>query len=289
MNLTELTEQAVRAALHAGKVIRSYQDGEVEVFRKEGGDTYASQVVTEVDRKAQNAILQVLEPSCDEFDLAVLTEESEDDGGRFEKDAFWCIDPMDGTLPFIRKEPGYSVSIGLVARNGSPKIGVVYDPVHDVLWQATKGQGIRKNGESWTLSSKGTELTFTYDRSFEDRPERDQVLRKLEAYAHSIGLKKLVATQFGGAVINACHALESAPGCHFKFAKPQEGGGSLWDYSATACLFEEAGAVVSDVHGDPLDLNRPDSTFMNHRGVVYATDENLAQRIREILTRGKQP
>ena len=283
MNLTELTEQAVRAALHAGKVIRSYQDGEVEVFRKEGGDTYASQVVTEVDRKAQNAILQVLEPSCDEFDLAVLTEESEDDGGRFEKDAFWCIDPMDGTLPFIRKEPGYSVSIGLVARNGSPKIGVVYDPVHDVLWQATKGQGIRKNGESWTLSSKGTELTFTYDRSFEDRPERDQVLRKLEAYAHSIGLKKLVATQFGGAVINASHALESAPACHFKFAKPQEGGGSLWDYAATACLFEEAGAVVSDVHGDPLDLNRPDSTFMNHRGVVYATDENLAQRIREIL------
>ena len=283
MDLTELTEQAVRAALHAGKVIRSYQDGEVEVFRKEGGDTYASQVVTEVDRKAQDAILQVLEPSCDEFDLAVLTEESEDDGGRFEKDAFWCIDPMDGTLPFIRKEPGYSVSIGLVARNGSPKIGVVYDPVHDVLWQATKGQGIRKNGESWTLSSKSTELTFTYDRSFEDRPERDRVFRDLEEYAQTIGLKKLVATQFGGAVINACHALESAPGCHFKFAKPQEGGGSLWDYAATACLFEEAGAVVSDVHGHPLDLNRPDSTFMNHRGVVYATDENLAQRIREIL------
>ena len=283
MDLTELTEQAVRAALHAGKVIRSYQDGEVEVFRKEGGDTYASQVVTEVDRKAQDAILQVLKPSCDEFDLAVLTEESEDDGGRFEKDAFWCIDPMDGTLPFIRKEPGYSVSIGLVARNGSPKIGVVFDPVHDVLWQATKGQGVQKNGESWTLDASSQELTFTYDRSFEDRPERDWVLRELDAYAHSIGLKKLMATQFGGAVINACHALESAPACHFKFAKPQEGGGSLWDYAATACLFEEAGAVVSDVHGDPLDLNRPDSTFMNHRGVVYATDENLAQRIRGIL------
>ena len=283
MDLTELTEQAVRAALHAGKVIRSYQDGEVEVFRKEGGDTYASQVVTEVDRKAQKAILQVLGPSCEEFDLAVLTEESEDDGGRFEKDAFWCIDPMDGTLPFIRKEPGYSVSIGLVARNGSPKIGVVFDPVHDVLWQATKGQGVQKNGESWTLDASSQELTFTYDRSFEDRPERDWVLRELDAYAHSIGLKKLMATQFGGAVINACHALESAPACHFKFAKPQEGGGSLWDYAATACLFEEAGAVVSDVHGDPLDLNRPDSTFMNHRGVVYATDENLAQRIRGIL------
>jgi fructose-1,6-bisphosphatase/inositol monophosphatase family enzyme len=283
MDLTELTKQAVQSAREAGELIRSYQDREVDVLHKEGGDTYASQVVTEVDRKAQDAILRILGTTCEEFDLAVLTEESEDDRRRFEKEFFWCIDPMDGTLPFIRKEPGYSVSIALVARDGSPQIGVVYDPVHDVLWQATKGQGVQRNGEPWTLDSKGKELTFTYDRSFTDRPERDRVLRELEAYAHSIGLKKLMATQFGGAVINACHALENAPGCHFKFAKPQEGGGSLWDYAATACLYEEAGAVVTDVHGNPLDLNRPDSTFMNHRGAVYATDEELANRIRQIL------
>ena len=284
MNLEALTREASQAALEAGEIIRSHQNRDVDVVHKEGGDTYASQVVTEVDRKAQDAILQVLGPTCEELDLAVLTEESEDDHGRLEKDFFWCIDPMDGTLPFIRREPGYSVSIGLVAKDGSPRIGVVYDPVHDVLWQATKGEGILRNGEPWTLDASSEELTFTYDRSFADHPERDRVLQELEDYAHSIGLKKLVATQFGGAVINACHALENGPGCHFKFAKPQEGGGSLWDYAATACLFEEAGAVVSDVHGQPLDLNRSDSTFMNHRGAVYATDENLAQRIREILT-----
>jgi len=284
MDLEALTREASQAALEAGEIIRSHQNREVEVLHKEGGDTYASQVVTEVDRKAQDAILQVLGPTCEELELAVLTEESEDDHGRLEKDFFWCIDPMDGTLPFIRREPGYSVSIGLVAKDGSPRIGVVYDPVHDVLWQATKGEGILRNGEPWTLDVSSKELTFTYDRSFADHPERDRVLQELEDYAHSIGLKKLVATQFGGAVINACHALENGPGCHFKFAKPQEGGGSLWDYAATACLFEEAGAVVSDVHGQPLDLNRSDSTFMNHRGAVYATDENLAQRIREILT-----
>tara|TARA_Y100000589_G_scaffold302133_1_gene313480 strand:+ start:575 stop:1438 length:864 start_codon:yes stop_codon:yes gene_type:complete len=283
MDLEALTREASQAALEAGEIIRSHQNRDVDVVHKEGGDTYASQVVTEVDRKAQDAILQVLGPTCEELDLAVLTEESEDDHGRLEKDFFWCIDPMDGTLPFIRREPGYSVSIGLVAKDGSPRIGVVYDPVHDVLWQATKGEGILRNGEPWTLDVSSEELTFTYDRSFADHPERDRVLQELEDYAHSNGLKKLVATQFGGAVINACHALENGPGCHFKFAKPQEGGGSLWDYAATACLFEEAGAVVSDVHGQPLDLNRSDSTFMNHRGAVYATDENLAQRIREIL------
>ena len=63
MDLAVLTKQAVQAAREAGRIIRSYQDREVDVFHKEGGDTYASQVVTEVDRKAQDAILQVLKPS----------------------------------------------------------------------------------------------------------------------------------------------------------------------------------------------------------------------------------
>ncbi len=283
MDFSELTQQAVKAALKAGGVIRSYQDREVDVIHKEGGDTYASQVVTEVDRKAQDAILEVLEDSCHAQGIAVLTEESEDNRARLEKEYFWCIDPMDGTLPFIRGEAGYSVSIALVARNGSPQIGVVYDPVHDVLWQATKGQGVQRNGEAWVLQSSGEVLTFTYDRSFIDRPECEEVLKELETYANSLGLKGVVATQFGGAVINACHALQHAPGCHFKFSKPQEGGGSLWDYAATACLYEEAGAVASDVFGDPLDLNRPDSTFMNHRGALYATNEALARRIRELI------
>ena len=283
LNLEKLTEIAVYAAKKAGGVITDFSKKEIEVEHKEGGHTYASQVVTEVDRKAQDAILETLSPSCDEHDFALLTEESEDDHSRFEKEYFWCIDPLDGTLPFTRKEPGYSVSIALVARDGSPKIGVVYDPVHDILWEATKGYGVKRNGIPWKMQSKGNELVFTYDRSFEDHPERLRVLRELENYAGSVGLQGVVATQFGGAVINACHSLESAPGCHFKFSKPQEGGGSIWDYAATACLYEEAGAEVSDVHGNPLDLNRKDSTFMNHGGAVYATDQALAIKIREIL------
>ena len=55
------------------------------------------------------------------YDLALLTEESEDDRSCFEKDYFWCIDPLDGTLPFTRNEAGYSVSIGLVAEMVRPE------------------------------------------------------------------------------------------------------------------------------------------------------------------------
>jgi fructose-1,6-bisphosphatase/inositol monophosphatase family enzyme len=285
MNFTELTEKAVKAASNAGQLIRSYRDKDVNVMQKEGGSTLASQVVTEVDRKSQDAILQVLLPTCDEFDIALLAEEDEDDRGRLESAYFWCIDPLDGTLPFINGQPGYSVSIGLVAKDGTPLIGVVYDPVHDVLYQATKGQGLRRNNERWSLMQDSQALTFTYDRSFAEDPNFNQVKDELEAYTHSLGLNEFNPIHYGGAVLNACHVLENGPGCHFKFPKSQDGGGSLWDYAATACLYEEGGAVVSDVFGNSLELNRPDSTYMNHRGALYATNKELAKRIREIIAK----
>ena len=284
LDLQSLAETAVAAARSAGQIISQSSNQEIEVEHKDGGHSYASQVVTEVDRKAQDAILEILNSASDEYDFALLTEESEDDHSRFQKEYFWCIDPLDGTLPFTRKEPGYSVSIALVSKCGKPQIGVVYDPVHDVLWEAAIGRGVKKNDQPWMMNSNSDVLTFTYDRSFEKHPERQRVLDELNSYAQAIGLTKVYATQYGGAVINACHALESAPGCHFKFAKPEEGGGSIWDYAATACLFEQVGASVSDVYGDALDLNRPDSTFMDHRGAVYATDAILASKIRAILT-----
>ena len=284
LDLQSLAETAVAAARSAGQIISESSNQEIEVEHKDGGHSYASQVVTEVDHEAQDAILEILKPACDEYDFALLTEESEDDHSRFQKEYFWCIDPLDGTLPFTRKEPGYSVSIALVSKYGKPQIGVVYDPVHNVLWEAAIGSEVKKNNQPWMMNSDSEVLTFTYDRSFEKHPERQKVLDELNSYAQALGLTKVHAIQYGGAVINACHALESAPGCHFKFAKPEEGGGSIWDYAATACLFEQAGASVSDVYGDALDLNRSDSTFMNHRGAVYATDASLASKIRAILT-----
>ena len=110
MDFTVLTQKAVKAASNTGQLIRSYRDKDVHVMQKEGGSTLASQVVTEVDRKSQDSILQVLLPTCDELDIALLAEEDEDDRGRLESAYFWCIDPLDGTLPFINGQPGYSVS-----------------------------------------------------------------------------------------------------------------------------------------------------------------------------------
>ncbi len=105
--LAKLCGLAVEAARAAGRIIRAHRNTGVQVRHKDVGDSIASQVVTEVDLKAQVAILEVLRPSLGEYGLALLAEESPDDGQRHEKPAFWCIDPMDGTLAFINGTPGF--------------------------------------------------------------------------------------------------------------------------------------------------------------------------------------
>jgi myo-inositol-1(or 4)-monophosphatase len=284
--LLQLADSAISAACQAGDLIRKYPTQEVVVESKTAGDNIASQVVTQVDYFSQKLILKSLLSSCDKFDIALLTEESIDNQKRLQKDYFWCIDPLDGTLPFIESKPGYAVSIALVSRAGIPLIGVIYDPLKQILYHAIKDVGAFRNKTPWRLEQTQLPekllLTLVCDRSFVQQKHYTQVIKALEIIADELGYKGLNTIMHGGAVMNACWVLENNPGCYFKFPKLQNGGGSLWDYAATACLFNELGAVVCDIHGGPLDLNRADSTFMNHRGIIYSCEQILAKRISDL-------
>lgn len=280
-DLTKLCEVAIEAARQAGKHISETRPADVQ--RKVGGDTLASQVLTEVDGQSQSMILDFLKPTFAQFDLALLTEESEDDGSRLEKDYFWCIDPIDGTLPYIEGVPGYAVSIALVSREGVPQIGVVFDPVEHVLYHAIKGQGAFRNSEPWEIRGRRPRLKLLTDRSFAEQPEFPKILEAMEQWGYA-GLETKVQ---GGAVMNACWVLENPPACYFKFPKKQEGGGSSWDFAATACIYCEMGAVATDIRGNPLELNNAEATFMNRGGALYATNEELAGRITDLFNRLK--
>jgi len=276
--LTELADLAIYAATSAGEMIARSRPKQIE--HKSSGGSLASQVVTEVDRRSEAIILETLNPTLKRWELGLLTEEQPDDGGRFSADYFWCIDPIDGTLPFIEGTPGYAVSIALVRRHGTPTIGVVYDPVGETVIHAIAGAGVFRNGRPWNLqSSSGTVLSLFTDGSFLSSEAREQITTALEEIARDMGLTGLYVEPSAGAVMNACKVLANPHACYVKLPK-QNGGGRLWDYAATACIFSEAGAVATDIDGQCFDLNRADSTLMCHRGILFATDETLAQRIR---------
>ena len=285
-HLDKLLQCAVVAARQAGAFIQASVARGIEVQHKSGGSNIAAQVVTEVDLHADALISKALLPTCTGYDLALLTEESTDDRARLEKDAFWSVDPLDGTMAFIKSRPGYSVSIGLVARDGTPLMGVVYNPVTDILYSAVRGQGAQRNDLPWrpsTTSPQGRPFTLVFDRGFDQRDYYARVSAALNELAVRRGFSAVQTLEGDGAAMNALQVLENPPGCYFKFPKPQEGGGSLWDFAATAAIFTECEAVASDFYGQALQLNRADSTFMNHRGVLFASDAALAAAVQELL------
>lgn len=286
--LESLRDVAIQAARAAGDLIERRSTTRLSVERKVAGESLASQVVTEIDRAAESLILEMLTDSVGNGNIGLLTEETQDDGSRFEKDFFWCIDPLDGTLPFVEGVAGYAVSIALVQRGGQPLIGVVYDPRRDDLYDAAAGLGCRFNGDRFEVSVNSDVSVPT--RVFGDRSSRgladySALLGELVAGEEVVAENGCLCAYGAGAAMNACGALLAERGCYFKLPKKSLGGGSVWDFAATCCLYEEAGAWVSDLFGDPLELNPRGSCFMNERGVLFATNEGIANRIRKTYTK----
>ncbi len=128
---------AVRAARKAGTVINraSFDVDSLRTERKQHND-----FVTEVDRAAEAAIIEVIKTAYP--DHAILAEESGQSwaDGETASENVWVIDPLDGTTNFIHGFPQYGVSIALMQR-GVVTQAVVYDPTRDELFTASKGAG----------------------------------------------------------------------------------------------------------------------------------------------------
>ncbi|WOJ94118.1 inositol monophosphatase family protein [Congregibacter variabilis] len=250
---------------------------------KEAGSSSASQIVTEVDLESEALIRQSLEAASEQWDIAFVGEESSQTvadltPARLLKPYYWCVDPLDGTLPFVQGKPGYAVSIALVAQSGEPLIGVVYDPVHSKLLHAIKGQGAYEDRARISGAEfSSTSLKVFADESFRVDKRYAEVSGALNDCATNLGLGGIEMIYGSGAVKNACQVLDYPAACYLKTPKTQDGGGSIWDFAATACIVREAGGWASDALGQTLVLNPPGSTFMNQGGVLYASNERIAR------------
>ncbi|SEI89264.1 3'(2'), 5'-bisphosphate nucleotidase [Cyclobacterium xiamenense] len=282
--LSTLCQGAVDASIEAGQLIQSQVDQPHDLQDKQGGYSKASQVVTEVDYQAQEIILKHLRPGSSQYDLGLLTEEAADDRSRLHTDYFWCIDPLDGTLPFTEQRSGYAVSIALVSQSGDPVIGVVYLPDEELCYSAIRGEGIALNGQPFRLDrSSDDRLLHVYmDRSMQSADCFTAFIEQMKQWAKAENYQEVVYHVGFGAVRNALAVLSHANACYVKFPRPQQGGGSIWDFAATRLIYEELGVPVSNSKGEKLRLNTPETTFMHQQGVLYATTDRIAEMVLEI-------
>jgi len=281
LDLEELLDEVIAAATAAAEVIQSYGNKEIEVTHKGLGGGLAAEVVTEADLRCQALIETHLKPSCDKYSIAFIGEESKDKSERFNKPYSWLVDPIDGTLPFIEKREGYTVSIGLIDQKGEPLLGVVFNPYNNDMYAATRSgkKIIIATDLSKTMPDKTKKvLTCYFDRSYESDIRYNIVLEQLTEYAKENGYRRgIEVSDRYGAALNACSVLkcqqQGKTAIYLKLPKPK--GGSIWDYAASAAIFSSLNLPVSDVFGKPLDLNRKGSTYLNHKGVFYASDDAL--------------
>ena len=281
--LQQLRDAAIQAAREAGQFVQSTDRSKLQRRCKEAGSSAASQIVTEVDVRSEAIIRQCLQAISEQWNIAFVGEESSQNvpdviPERLLKPYHWCVDPLDGTLPFVEGSSGYAISIALVDQSGVPLIGVVYDPVDSTLMHAIKGQGAYRDQAPITrATSVSTSLMVFADASFRAHESYADMLDTLNGCAQDSGLDGIEVVYGSGAVKNACQVLDYPAACYVKLPKPEDGGGSIWDFSATACIVGEAGGWASNIHGQALELNRQGSTFMNHQGVLYASNERIAR------------
>jgi myo-inositol-1(or 4)-monophosphatase len=226
---------AVRAARRAGSIInRAALDGAggLNVRSKRAKD-----FVTQVDQAAEQAIIDIARKAYPEHGF--LAEES----GASEQHAefVWVIDPLDGTTNFIHGFPQYCVSIGIQQR-GALTHAVIYDPVRNELFTASKGRGAFLNDRRIrvsTLTKFGDALVGT-GFPFKELERIDLYTRQLQTMMKTCaGVRRAGAAALDLAYV-ACGRLDAF----------WELGLSPWDMAAGALLIQEAGGLVGDLKGD---------------------------------------
>ena len=136
---------AVRAARRAGEVIvRSLNSLEALTVTSKGRNDF----VSEVDRTAEAEIIGIIRRHYPAH--AVLAEES---GASGESETLWIIDPLDGTTNFLHGFPVFAVSIAIEHRHRIEH-AVVYDPMRQELFTASRGDGAQLDGKRIRVSSQ---------------------------------------------------------------------------------------------------------------------------------------
>lgn len=130
-----LVERVVR---EAGAIAREIAARDFNTKHKSDGSP-----VTEADLAVNTYLTEHLRGARPAY--AWLSEENEDDRSRFEAARVFVVDPIDGTLAFVKRRPHFTVCVAVV-ENGEPVTAAVYNPMTDESYYAAKGEGAFLNG-----------------------------------------------------------------------------------------------------------------------------------------------
>ncbi len=250
-----LTLDALSISQAAGERIVEVYGSDYEVDLKSDNTP-----VTTADLAAHDIIidkLQKLTPS-----LPVLSEESDDIS--FEErhcwPTYWLVDPLDGTREFLRRNGEFSVNIALV-HNNIPIAGVIFAPVLNVSYYATRGMGAYKQvgmerPQPIRVRSASSPVTVAKSRSPTIGP-------CLQHFLDDLGEHVEIPM---GSALKSCLVAEGVADIYARLGPTGE-----WDTGAAQCIVEEAGGYIRDLHSQNLTYNERES-LINPAFLVFGDD-----------------
>jgi myo-inositol-1(or 4)-monophosphatase len=222
----------IRAARAAGDAIVREMDrvSDISIDIKGKND-----FVTEVDRQAEYIIIETIKNAYP--DHAFLAEESGQSG---DSDYLWIIDPLDGTTNFLHGIPHFAISIALQYK-GRLDQAVIYDPVKQELFTASKGKGAQLNNKKIRVSSQKTldGALLATGFPFREDQEVEKFIKSFKALFPKIaGIRRAGVASLDLAYV-ACGRFD---GFWEYSLKP-------WDIAAGVLIVQEAGGINSEISG----------------------------------------
>jgi len=226
---------AIKAARRGANVVQQAfvkLDG-ISIEKKDNNS-----IVTEVDRAAEAAIMEVI---LDAYPTHTILAEESGYHANQEEDYQWVIDPLDGTTNFMHGHPHYAISIAL-AYKGQTQQAVVYNIQRNQLFTATRGNGAYLDDRRIHVSKRAHFDACLLSTSI-------PTFNKKTADLYLAILRDMVGLQIstrneGSAALDLCHVAAGQTDGFFAFhLKP-------WDIAAGALIVEEAGGIVTDSYGE---------------------------------------
>jgi myo-inositol-1(or 4)-monophosphatase len=224
---------AVRAARAAGEVIiRSLNRLESLTITSKGRNDF----VSEVDHAAEAEIIKLIRKNYPNH--AFLAEES---GRMGDSDTVWIIDPLDGTTNFLHGFPIFAVSIACQIR-GRLEHGVVYDPISQEIFSATRGAGAHLDNRRIRVSKQRGLEGSLIGTGFPYRANA----KYIDSY---LAMLKAVMENTAGVRRPGSAALDLAYVAAGRTDAFWEIGLSPWDTAAGTLLIQEAGGLIGTLTG----------------------------------------
>jgi len=244
-----MLNMAIKAAHEAGDIIARSADriDQLQIENKDKND-----FVTEIDRSAEAAIIHILKKAYPEH--AFLGEESGTHSGKADTQGHtyeWIIDPLDGTTNFLYGIPHYAVSIAL-KKDGKLDQAVIYDPIKDELFYASRGGGAFLNKRRMRVSKR---LSLTNALLTTGIPYRPDQADLIDTYFQTM---KALMIDTAGVRRPGAASLDLAYVAAGRFDGFWEFGLHEWDIAAGVLLVQEAGGLVGDLKGGSSHLKSGD-------------------------------